>query len=337
MAAAAFINSISTGNHDTSSNSTEIVGSMSLLWQEKAIKSIFEHRASKSVHSQLDDSTEYFFNNIKRICDKDYVASDEDIILINDKDFVRKGITHAKFEIRDSTYDIINVEQSNERRKWIHFFDSVSGVMFVASLSSYNEWIIDKTVSNEKDGVMRLFRSGSKYSGGNYYDNMESKDNYNENDNINTMMSSNNNNNGGGSGSGGGGGDSSITYKNAMIESINLFDETFNSRWFRGDRIPLVLWLNKCDLFRDKLTKYPLTICFPDYDGDNSYDNCVEYVRQEYESKNQNPETKNIYTHYTTATDEDNVSKVFNDVQHIVINSSLRMCVLQFSEISCFF
>ena len=50
------------------------------------------------------------------------------MILIHDRDFHRKGIVYEKFEISNDNnnngypFEMIKVEQSNQRRKWIHFF-----------------------------------------------------------------------------------------------------------------------------------------------------------------------------------------------------------------------
>ena len=52
---------------------------------------------------------------------------------------------------------------------------------------------------------------------------------------------------------------------NRMHESIKLFDEICNSRWFAETSI--ILFLNKSDLFREKIAKVNLNVCFPDYQG----------------------------------------------------------------------
>lgn len=49
----------------------------------------------------------------------------------------------------------------------------------------------------------------------------------------------------------------------------------------------------------------------------------VAHIRTQFENKNKNPREKQIYAHVTCATDKTNVQKVFGDVQHIVINTSL--------------
>eukprot|EP00124_Ichthyophonus_hoferi_P002255 Ihof_evm1s147 gene=Ihof_evmTU1s147 len=50
---------------------------------------------------------------------------------------------------------------------------------------------------------------------------------------------------------------------NRMHESLKLFDSICNSKWF--EKTSIILFLNKVDLFVDKITKSPLTIAFPDY------------------------------------------------------------------------
>lgn len=52
---------------------------------------------------------------------------------------------------------------------------------------------------------------------------------------------------------------------NRMIESMKLFDSICNSKWFVETSI--ILFLNKKDLFEDKIQRSPLTICFPEYPG----------------------------------------------------------------------
>lgn len=49
------------------------------------------------------------------------------------------------------------------------------------------------------------------------------------------------------------------------MESMKLFDSICNNKWFTDTSI--ILFLNKKDLFAEKITKSPLTICFPEYTG----------------------------------------------------------------------
>lgn len=50
-----------------------------------------------------------------------------------------------------------------------------------------------------------------------------------------------------------------------MEESLKLFESIVNNRWFVETSV--ILFLNKKDLFEEKITTSPLTICFPDYSG----------------------------------------------------------------------
>ena len=53
-----------------------------------------------------------------------------------------------------------------------------------------------------------------------------------------------------------------------MMESMKLFDSICNNKWFVDTSI--ILFLNKKDLFEDKIHHSPLTICFPEYSGETS-------------------------------------------------------------------
>ena len=54
-------------------------------------------------------------------------------------------------------------------------------------------------------------------------------------------------------------------FQNRMHESLHLFNSICNHRFFALTSI--VLFLNKKDLFEEKIKKVHLSICFPDYDG----------------------------------------------------------------------
>lgn len=54
-------------------------------------------------------------------------------------------------------------------------------------------------------------------------------------------------------------------YQNRMHESMKLFDSICNNKWFTDTSI--ILFLNKKDLFEEKIKRSPLTICYPEYTG----------------------------------------------------------------------
>ena len=64
-----------------------------------------------------------------------------------------------------------------------------------------------------------------------------------------------------------------------------------------------ILFLNKIDLFAEKLPRSPLGDYFPDYNGGENYDAACDYLLHRFVSLNQSAATKQIYAHYTCATD----------------------------------
>ncbi|KAJ3585839.1 hypothetical protein NHX12_012247 [Muraenolepis orangiensis] len=113
---------------------------------------------------------------------------------------------------------------------------------------------------------------------------------------------------------------------NRMHESLHLFNSICNHRFFATTSI--VLFLNKKDLFVEKIKKVHLSICFPDYDGPNTYDDACSYIKMQFEDLNMKKGVKEIYSHMTCATDTENVQIVFNAVTDIIIKENLKSCGL---------
>jgi guanine nucleotide-binding protein subunit alpha len=107
---------------------------------------------------------------------------------------------------------------------------------------------------------------------------------------------------------------------NRMQEALTLFDSICNSRWFV--KTSIILFLNKIDRFKEKLPVSPMKNYFPDYEGKKNtkfprlqsemltgfilggadYQAACDYILNRFVSLNQH-ETKQIYTHFTCATD----------------------------------
>ncbi|KAK3894606.1 hypothetical protein Pcinc_001654 [Petrolisthes cinctipes] len=113
---------------------------------------------------------------------------------------------------------------------------------------------------------------------------------------------------------------------NRMIESMKLFDSICNNKWFVETSI--ILFLNKKDLFEEKISKSPLTICFPEYQGNNTYEDSANYIRMKFENLNKRKDQKEIYTHFTCATDTNNIQFVFDAVTDVIIKNNLKDCGL---------
>lgn len=106
-----------------------------------------------------------------------------------------------------------------------------------------------------------------------------------------------------------------------MQEALTLFDSICNSRWFV--KTSIILFLNKIDIFKEKLPKHPLKESFPDFTGPNTYDAASEFILNRFVSLNQS-DTKQIYTHFTCATDTKQIKFVMAAVNDIIIQNNLR-------------
>uniref|UniRef100_A0A060T1L1 Guanine nucleotide-binding protein alpha-2 subunit n=1 Tax=Blastobotrys adeninivorans TaxID=409370 RepID=A0A060T1L1_BLAAD len=108
--------------------------------------------------------------------------------------------------------------------------------------------------------------------------------------------------------------------QNRMAESLVLFDSVVNSRWFM--RTSVVLFLNKIDVFTEKLPHSPLENYFPDYKGGNDINNAAKYILWRFTSLNR--ANLNIYPHLTQATDTSNIRLVFAAVKETILQNALR-------------
>eukprot|EP01083_Nonionella_stella_P066222 174187_1 len=122
-------------------------------------------------------------------------------------------------------------------------------------------------------------------------------------------------------------------HKNCMVDSLELFDETVNNKHFNKTHI--ILFLNKKDLFVDKIGKIPITFCeaFSDFNeyqtgldvepNPNDFEQTTAYIQHKFRTLNKNNK-KQIYVHLTTAMDRKNIDNVFRAVKHI--------CIKEYSE-----
>jgi guanine nucleotide-binding protein subunit alpha len=106
---------------------------------------------------------------------------------------------------------------------------------------------------------------------------------------------------------------------NRMQEALTLFDSICNSRWFI--KTSIILFLNKIDRFKEKLPVSPMKNYFPDYEGGDDYGAACDYILNRFVSLNQH-ESKQIYTHFTCATDTTQIRFVM-----AAVNGMLQRCL----------
>jgi GTPase SAR1 family protein len=227
----------------------EIVDYVRELWtKERALKQAFDIRSKL----QLLDSAEYLFDNIERIGQPDYTPNKEDILRARLR---TSGIVERMFKIGNVNFKFLDVGgQRNERRKWIHCFDGVTAIIFVAAISEFDQVLYE----DEKE--------------------------------------------------------------NRLHEAVRVFDQICNNRYFQ--QTAMILFLNKKDLFEDKIKKVSLRVCFPEYKGSDSYDECCDYIKAKFMDVNKGD--KLVFCHLTCATDTQNVERVFEACKLVILKANLE-------------
>ncbi|KAJ7627402.1 heterotrimeric G protein alpha subunit B [Roridomyces roridus] len=228
----------------------ELGEAISGLWRDPGI----QEAVRRSREFQLNDSAVYYFGMIDRMAAPNYLPTDQDILRSRVK---TTGITETTFKVGELTYKLFDVGgQRSERKKWIHCFENVTALVFLVSMSEYDQMLYE---------------------------------------------------------------DESV---NRMQEALTLFDSICNSRWFV--KTSIILFLNKIDLLAEKLPRSPLGDYFPDFTGGTDYDAACEYLLHRFVSLNQNASKKQVYAHYTCATDTQQIKFVLSAIQDILLQLHLR-------------
>lgn len=104
-----------------------------------------------------------------------------------------------------------------------------------------------------------------------------------------------------------------------------LFESLINGHWFK--RKPVILFLNKIDIFREKLSICPISNHFPDYTGgDTNEKAAMQYFADRFCGINRSRE-REIYIHYTNATDTTLLKATMQSVQDMLVQSNLSQLI----------
>lgn len=227
---------------------------MVALWKDAGV----QKAVAKGHEFALHDNLNYYFQNIDRMFQPDWVPDDQDVLHARLR---TTGITETVFELRDLTFRMMDVGgQRSERKKWIHCFEGVQCLLFMAALSGYDQCLVEDVNANQ------------------------------------------------------------------MHEALMLFESLVNGEWFKDK--PIILFLNKIDLFHEKLPISPLSAHFPDYTGKNGDEEASkQFFANRFRSINRNSD-REIYIHFTNATDTSLLKATMNDVQDILIQKNLQRLVL---------
>eukprot|EP01083_Nonionella_stella_P149413 474537_1 len=235
--------------HDDTFLTDKIIKYIEILWADQGIRYLWNERDQFS----FTESTGYFLDNIETVSSEKYVPTYEDVLLCRHRTI---GIVDKLFTINGTGLRIFDVGgQMSERRKWIHCFEDVDAVIYVASLTGYAESMYEMAGT-----------------------------------------------------------------ENVMQDSLSLFGRTCNNSWFEDTL--MILFLNKSDLFVEKIKTVSLACCFPDYQGKDTYDGALREIKKQFKARNHQKD-RQVYIHITCAVDDKNVTSVFNDVQHLLVTTKL--------------
>lgn len=115
----------------------DVVDAIRNLWRDPGVK----EAVRRSREFQLNDSAVYYFTAIDRMAQPGYLPTDQDILRSRVK---TTGITETTFKVGELTYKLFDVGgQRSERKKWIHCFENVTALVFLVSLSEYDQMLYE--------------------------------------------------------------------------------------------------------------------------------------------------------------------------------------------------
>eukprot|EP01084_Bolivina_argentea_P260914 440769_1 len=234
----------------------------------------------------------YFFDQIDLIFATDYIPNDTHII--NIKKPIHTKVIEQTFVVYNWEYHIINpCGQQSSWKKYIPYFTNINGIIFVASLADYDSKMNEKHLDLLVIGYINII-----------YDFVNIPE-----DLISLIKQF-----------------CDIEDGYIMQQQIDMFKDIVNSHWFNQNNCGIFLFLNKKDIFAEKIQNKPLNkfSLYADYNGneDSSYDEGICYFRRKFQAVLNNKQ-KQIFSYATCATDRDHIEMVFNDITHAVIECGL--------------
>jgi len=121
------------------------------LWGDPAIVKTWNRRSE----FQIQECTSYFLAKIDGISNPNYVPSQEDILHARVR---TNGVVKEYLKIDNAAFELYDVGgQRNERKKWIHCFDDVTAVIFIAALNEFDQVLFEDPEVNRMIEAIELF------------------------------------------------------------------------------------------------------------------------------------------------------------------------------------
>lgn len=121
------------------------------IWRDPVFQEVFKNANSIG----LGENAAYFFDNVERIAAKEYKPSDEDILKVRIR---TTGIDQVQFQIKDLKTVLVDVGgQKTERKQWQKCYQNVSYILFVVSLSDFDQIMFEDGKTRRTDDSIQLF------------------------------------------------------------------------------------------------------------------------------------------------------------------------------------
>lgn len=271
------------GSNTPSDFTEEYFNQVKIAWNDEGVQQSFE----RSNEYQLIDSAGHFLNRIDEVQKPDYIPDNQDILFCR---IETRSISKIEFEVplskfqggqaRFWMYDVGG--QRGHRKRWIQVFDGIQAILFLISASDFDQRLREDPT------------------------------------------------------------------KNRLQEAFDLFNDIHRSKFVR--EAGLIVFLNKQDLLEKKILTQHRKVeqYFPEYanyvpdkkenwDGSNEYDRARLFMKHKVMSIasspikienvgfvpgyniNQELPPRDVYVHFTIATDTNNIRKVFETVREIIL------------------
>ena len=124
-----------------------------------AFQECLKHHWKYAVEYQLSDSAPYYFQSMDENLETHptYLTEQRCVTVTCPDHRSSRNQLQAGYNI---TYQIFDVGgQRSERRKWLHCFDDVKAVLFIAALSEYDMTLTEDGTTNRMEESLNLFPS----------------------------------------------------------------------------------------------------------------------------------------------------------------------------------
>ncbi|GMT33747.1 hypothetical protein PFISCL1PPCAC_25044, partial [Pristionchus fissidentatus] len=100
----------------------------------KCVKSFMEPFPN---YATLPDNAHYYIPNLPRLLNVEYEPTAEDVLHLR---VPTTNINEINFNFSTCTIKLVDVGgQRTYRKKWIHCFENVAAILFVASMAAYDQ------------------------------------------------------------------------------------------------------------------------------------------------------------------------------------------------------